>query len=194
MRTAISDNDLATNPYTSWYRRTKAIRTGIITAAMAGSMFATGIGAAGAAPLNEEPKPAAPTESVAAVDNLELIRQLDAAGIEKRIEILDGTTVHFYTNQGMTLAVPEVDPDRVQPRIGGGFDWRGPYVSLNQSEQYYYVGIGATAAAAAISAAFIPAAPFAAAAAWALITYVDRNGACPGEMRVYIPNATPRCV
>lgn len=170
----------------------RIVRRSLVSASIIGSLLLTGglastLPTANAAPsdgttfVDPSSAPDAP-----AIDNLDLISQMDAAGIPSRTEVVDGVVLHIYTNMGMELVVPEPDSTHIAPRIGGGWDWGGPYVRLNRSEQFYAVGIGATAIAAQISVAFPPATPFAAGIAWAIINYVQNNGACPNDMRVHM--------
>lgn len=170
-------------------------RTSLVSAKMIGSLLATG-GAASALPaLSDSPSTSAVTgdpvspQEAPVIDNFDLISQLDALGYVSHTSVIDGVVVHFYENDGMELAVPEVAPGGIQARVGGGFDWGGPYVRLNRGEQEWFVGIGVSAAAGAISAAFPPAAPVAAGVAWAVINYVQKNGACRGDMRIHFPNS-----
>ncbi|OZC62788.1 hypothetical protein CH267_00040 [Rhodococcus sp. 06-621-2] len=171
------------------------IRKTIVSALAAGSLLISGA-AATAEPLATPTDPPSSSDTSPAAlsdsDTAELIRQLDSAGYPKTTESVPGGVLHTYTNEDWTLTVPERDPNTPQPRIGGGWDWGGPYVSLNQSEQRYFATAGIATTAAAISSAFPPAAPFAAGIAAALSAYVGANGVCPGDMHVYFPS-NPRC-
>lgn len=173
----------------------RIVRRSLVSASIIGSLLLTG-GVAGALPHAG----AAPSSGTTSVDaslapdaptlgNLDLISELNAAGIPSRTEVVDGVVLHIYTNRGVELVVPEHDPDRITTRIGVGFGWSGPYLKLNRSEQIYAAGMGVTALATQISVAFPPASAAAVPLAWGVINYVQNNGVCRNDMRVHLNGA-----
>lgn len=128
-----------------------------------------------------------------------------AQGIEElksalpNTEVVDsnGTKTTFTLPNGSEMTLVSPTTPEVQPRLGGGSDNHGPYISLNPFDQDAVIAGGGWALGLAICA--IPVVGVAGCAVTgatlaAAGLYLSYNAKCNGELRVPIwPGSQPHC-